>query len=44
MLYTPPHILADQLTLSQPLGGGTDYAHNITTPLHVFKPSATPQD
>ena len=35
-----PHILADQLTLSQPKGGGTDYSHYISTdpPLRFLLP------
>jgi hypothetical protein len=33
MLYTPPHILADQLTLSQPLGGG-----DRLRPQHYYPP------
>ena len=31
-----PQILADKLTLSQPRGGGADYAHHITTGTRGF--------
>ena len=39
----PPQILADQLTLSQPGGGGADYTHHIpASPPHIFRPSYGP--